>query len=254
LTKYHRLSFGDKEREVEKSILVPNVETAKRCVEFIKNQLPEEQREKEGSLRIVCLELKRHDEGLKGEDSEVLKEWSRVVAVCFEASVWPVAKSFWQHFGEGISSRRADFCRSLWDRGMLVKMDESELGGQTNGVLTNGHAKNGIETNGTVTNGISHVDTKEAGDSIKANGGSSEITAFNNLKLIESIEAKKEIRNRIAEMYFIDSVDLDSASDRKVTDEQLESVLLYPTGMSSLAAIHRSLLQVRGPLKSICFG
>lgn len=225
-------------------------------MEFIKNQLPEEQREKEASLRVICLELKQKGEGLKEEEFGVLREWTRVVAVCFEASVWPVAKSFWQHFGEGFSSRRADFCRELWDKGLLVEVDEGGLEGKTNGLSMNGSAKNGILTNGTATNGVAHAHEQETGkQSTLVNGTASfSAKAFEDLQISKSVEAKEEIRNRIAELYFSDAVNSDSKQNRKITDEQLDSVVLYPTGMSSLAGIHRSLLEVRGPLKSICFG
>jgi cystathionine gamma-synthase len=56
------------------------------------------------------------------------KETSKIIAkvspstsaVIFHKDLFPIAKQYWQHSGDGISSRRAEFCHSLFSDGKLV--------------------------------------------------------------------------------------------------------------------------------------
>ena len=53
--------------------------------------------------------------------SDVLKKAApSISAVIFPQKYFPVAKQYWQHSGDGVSSRRAEFCHRLLQEGLLV--------------------------------------------------------------------------------------------------------------------------------------
>ncbi len=51
-------------------------------------------------------------------------QWATVYPVFFPSELFKDAKYFWQHTGEGISSRRAEYCNALFDS--LGQWDGSE--------------------------------------------------------------------------------------------------------------------------------
>ena len=44
-----------------------------------------------------------------------------VSAVLYPKELWPTAKQFWQHTGEGISSRRAEYCHRALDENIMIE-------------------------------------------------------------------------------------------------------------------------------------
>lgn len=93
-------------------MLFPTPRCAVRCTSFLKSQVP--------SLdvgRIRLLNFVPHPEKAASQAGKVLP---KVSAVIYPEEYWPVAKDFWQHSGEGISSRRAEFCQRALEDGSMV--------------------------------------------------------------------------------------------------------------------------------------
>ena len=65
------------------------------------------------SMRIVSLALKTPGTAL--QTSEIQWDQAECHAVLYPFHLYPLAKSFWQHTGFGISSRYAEFCLSRID-------------------------------------------------------------------------------------------------------------------------------------------
>ena len=85
-----------------------------RCIEFICEQNPDVDHS-----RIRQLDFIPQPSKITSEDSQ--KILPRLSAVIYPAELWPTAKSYWQHVGDGIQSRRADFCQKAFDEGFMVE-------------------------------------------------------------------------------------------------------------------------------------
>lgn len=152
-----------------------------------------------------------------------LYRWLVLYAVIFPTAHSISAKAFWQHTGEGISSRRAEFLHRFLVDGSLVEIrrDEPEA------ALKNDRL-NATE------------DTPPASEWIE------ESQIQEELRLDQSVNAKRAIRERIARAI---SSHMDAQSDVHVSD-----VYLYASGMSAIFNVHRMLMAVQGDLKSVCYG
>ncbi|KAK1017410.1 Cystathionine gamma-synthase, partial [Friedmanniomyces endolithicus] len=98
----------------EKAMLFPTHSCGARCVEFFRRQLPQADL---SNVRI--LDFVPHPE--KTPSAQSKRVLPRVTAVVYPEELWPTAKAFWQHTGEGISSRQADFCKRAFDDGSMVE-------------------------------------------------------------------------------------------------------------------------------------
>ena len=269
----------------EQALLLPSHAVAVRCIGFFHDQIPWLRRGQ--YLRIITL-----TPGTENKKPVTLTERveSRIIAVIFPRSCFPTAKTFWQHTGEGISSRRAEVFRKAFDKGHLM-IDQtpsiskiSSLPGQTDGESTTFSdctqsspnvtpqiSKGPQRYRKTPTQGESHVASVAA----PANGSSLETNAVDGKDHVQFVEerfgrnldpklganAKYAIRRRIAGALIAD-LDLHetiglagtTGRERGVTNFSVDDVYLYPSGMSSIFNTHRSLMKSRGMMKSICFG
>ena len=71
------------------------------------------------------------DPTLLGGIAEV--QWAAIHAVIFPSELFKAAKIFWQHTGAGISSRRAEYCNSLFDRLEIYEKSERPSSGSVAG-------------------------------------------------------------------------------------------------------------------------
>ena len=245
-------------------MLFPTHTVAARCVDFFHKQVPVlEQGE---GVRIVELvpDAATATAGVDGSS----KAYFGIAAVLFPKKHFRIAKSFWQHTGDGISSRRAEFCHKAFEDGHLVRRDSlaqaqsapHRLGKGPRRYQRGSSIDNTLSTQHGRANGTSTVPSKQ-------NSERPDYVQFveerfgRNLDLSLAANAKLAIRRRIAGSLTAD-VDLADALDmhgdmkrrRDVPEFSEEDVYLYPAGMSSIFNIHRMMLAVRGPLKSICFG
>lgn len=193
-------------------------------------------------------------------------------AIIFPRTHTAVGKTFWQHSGDGISSRRADFCHQAFRDGLLSttinpqSSFEQSLGRNTSllkgpkryqrekatNVLQGRLQSSPNETSGYKT--TSGMERREQVRFVEERFG-------RNLDYSLAMNAKLAIRRRIAGALTAD-VELEEALEltepappgRQVHGFSEQDVYLYPTGMSSIFNIHRVCLSCLGNLKSICFG
>ncbi|CAG8950865.1 hypothetical protein HYFRA_00003082 [Hymenoscyphus fraxineus] len=245
----------------QSAMLFPTHRTARGCVKFML--------QKESSISINQLEIF----GLVLDKSKQIpdslsKLSPSISAVVFPQELFPVAKQYWQHSGDGVSSRRAEFCHGLFQEGILT--DEKTLQPISTG--ENGFQKackgpkryqrNSIDT--TKKNGSSApIESKLPHDVPESRESSQflEERFGRNLDVSLVENAKSAIRRRIAGslMGEEDLAAMRSSSPRKsdtrgITGLSEDDVYLYPCGMNSIFNAHQMLLESRGQMKSISFG
>ena len=181
--------------------------------------------------------------------------------VFFPSESGPLAKQFWQHTGNGISSRMAERCLSL-----LPSQDVPlEHIAQGNGIdsppaTPTAWTKSRNKHYAAVKKG-SHTTSASAEDT-SLSSGKDEVTADvavyveerygRNMPVSAAALAKRALCRRIAGVILRDEIPLsDSEVRRGVTEGD---VYLYPTGMSAIWHSHQLALATRPPAKSVCFG
>ena len=246
--------------DIEKAMLFPTISCAARCQKFLQKQNPQDDH---STVRV--LELVPNSE--KPIDPVSIRVLPRVVAVIYPKRLWPTAKAFWQHTGEGIQSRRAEFCQQAFDEGLLI--DKNSVPSGNPRVVAKGPkryqrplSQDLKTTNVTelVVNG-SEVELKGAGvrDSVQF----VEERFGRNLDTVFAAQAKLAIRKRIAGSLTSD-VDLPGSleSPPDTSRERIrglpgfseDDVYLFSCGMNAIFTTHRTLMSARGELKSVMHG
>lgn len=223
-------------------MLFPTHATASRCREFFLKLSPD------SVVRIVDLVPSAE----KARAAELTVISPRVSAVLFPKDKFSIAKQFWQHSGDGVSSRRAEFCHHLFRMGLLIEAST-------------------LDQPARVCKGPRRYQKKTSIDlqtpSSSENGEVQDPTQFveerfgRNLDLSLTKNAKLAIRRRIAGSLTADvglsealKLGKDSTRTRGVAGFSEEDVYLYPTGMSSIFNTHRNIMKAKGPMKSIVYG
>ncbi|EAW09146.1 cystathionine gamma-synthase [Aspergillus clavatus NRRL 1] len=243
--------------EAEAATLFPTPKTANVCHSFMISRIPSQESDK---VRVVNFVPAHHT------DSQSPTIMSLLSCVIYPKQYAPIAKQVWQHSGNGISSRRGEFCLSALRDGFLiedkksVKVDQSSQQyfkgprryqgrGSGNGVGRGGAQHNATPSSVTKSNAIQ--DGQEYGQFIEERFG-------RNLSVSLADQAKLAVRRRIAGVLTAD-VELADAleeisGEARVAGLTESDVFLFPTGMSSIFNTHQMLLVAKGPMKSICFG
>jgi cystathionine gamma-synthase len=241
-------------------MLFPSTKTANSCVNFMLGRDPSIS---PNQLKVVDLVLERGP----GSTEIITKVSPSISAVLYPKEFFPVAKQYWQHSGNGVSSRRAEFCHTLFQEGLLVRRTASSSPqsteklckgprryqrGSIDKTSRSNHASNGIDG---VHSPISPANS-EARESLQF----LEERFGRNLDVSLVDNAKSAIRRRIAGA-LVDEVDLSLAPSGEMTSNMRgvaglseDDVYLYPCGMNSIFTTHQMMLKARGPLKSISFG
>ncbi|KAF2199766.1 cystathionine gamma-synthase [Delitschia confertaspora ATCC 74209] len=229
----------------DRAMLFPSHVIASRCLDFFSKQAPDlDQRQ----IRIVDLVPTAEKE--RSEELSLISP--KISAVLFPQERFPIAKAFWQHSGDGISSRRAEFCHSLFTKGALVDRTRLDEVPRSCKGPRRYHRKTSID----VTNGPDAL-----------NGEVQDPTQFveerfgRNLNISLTANAKLAVKRRIAGSLTANvglsealALERDTERARNVPDFTEDDVYLYPCGMSSIFNTHRNLMTTRGGLKSIVFG
>jgi cystathionine gamma-synthase len=226
-----------------KAMLFPSNKTAQRCHNFIKAKA---EPSFTGDIKIIDLFLDKSK-----ETSEIIAKVSpSILAIIFHKDLFPIAKQYWQHSGDGISSRRAEFCHSLFSDGKLV--DSMPLQPILNQKRGPKRYQKGVE-NSQLPLKIGAAESRESMQFLEEHFG-------RNLDISFVDNAKLAICRRIAGS-FVGEVDLAvepspkmTSNSRGVTGLSDDEVYLYPCGMNSIFNTHRMMLESRGQLKSISFG
>lgn len=193
-----------------------------------------------------------------------------VSAVIYPKRHSAVAKSFWQHTGEGISSRRAELCHRAFIDGFLAPMTGNiQIDNMHGHLASHSSIKGPLRYQKTrlldgaheseKTQPASHCEGRPpyTDDNIQF----VEERYGRNLDLSLAAKAKIAMRRRIAGALLADD-DLSHMTDvvysgtgiRQVVGFSEGDVYLYPSGMSAIFNTHRILLASRGDMKSVCFG
>lgn len=238
-------------------MLFPRHSIAVRCVDYMRNQVSAAQSQ---TLRIIKLcPHPRHESRVN-----VGKASPTVSAVIFPEALFRTAKSFWQHTGDGISSRRAEFCCKAFEDGLLVdEKDADEMKHACKGPKRyQKHHQNEKSGSAPIANG--HVVTNGHSNGVAECQDTMQFVEERfgrNLDLSLAAKAKLAVRRRIAGAFAADleSLDDDTCGQQHIGNVRErgfseDDVYLFPTGMSSIFNMHRLMLEARGPLKSICYG
>lgn len=222
--------------------LFPSQKVAARCVEFITSKAEE-------------LDTKPHIETYSrvalGE--ELMSKELPLYAVLCARKHDIYAKAYWQHTGEGISSRLAEQHLQYFSYARAAE-STPEAQGDTRSPFYYERYSQKAPLN-VASNKPALVELEEPGTFLDERFGRNLDSQFGE-------RAKTALRRRISNI-------LQSAHNPQVLEERRDSeaqgkasdsnvgpsdIYLCPTGMSSIFNAHRALLHLMGNMKSICFG
>lgn len=236
--------------ETETATLFASVKTAALCQTFILSKLPAEDASK---VRVVNFIPSPHAEA----GATITSSLS---AVIYPKEHAPIAKQVWQHSGNGISSRRGEFCLRAMEDGYLV--EDKGSGSAESMAQRPCKGPRRYQGRGSITS-LKHSPPRETASTNGAEDGRDyaqfiEERFGRNLSTMLANQAKLAVRKRIAGVLTADvdlkeALEADSAEGR-VAGISENDVYLYPSGMSAIFNAHQTLLSSRGSLKSICFG
>ncbi len=181
------------------------------------------------------------------------------------ADAYPLLKEYWQHTGDGVSSRRAEFCHSLFKDGLLRLDDRPQSPVPADRRPYKGPRRyqrpmSLDETNSPSPKGNGQLGAPEAGPDVQESSRFLEERFGRNLDISFVAAAKSAIRRRIAGAITSD-LDLTEtplpamgANSRGVAGLAEDDIYLYPCGMNAIFNAHRTLLHARGSMKSINYG
>nr|OQO25240.1 hypothetical protein B0A51_09364 [Rachicladosporium sp. CCFEE 5018] len=242
----------------EKAMLFPTHKAAVRCVDFIvdKNQTADQ-----SLIRII-------DFGpiaaLPSVESTG-KVLPRISAVIYPNEFWPSAKVYWQHSGDGISSRRAEVCsKALAEHTMSRRSSPGHSPPRKvkgprryQRPMSTDDASVNMPTNGNLddhdTNGVKQLDSVLF---VEERFG-------RNLDVSFACACKLAVRRRIAGSLTNASEIPESLNhgptghagrSRDVPGFSVDDVYLFSTGMNAIFTSHRIMRLARGEMKSIMYG
>ncbi|EOD48162.1 Cystathionine gamma-synthase [Neofusicoccum parvum] len=227
----------------DSAMLFPSHTVAARCLDFFRKQAPELA---PSQIRIV--DLVTNPEHKHPEDRVL----PRVSAVLFPKDRFKIAKTFWQHSGEGVSSRRAEYCHMAFEDGMLL--EKSQAGQRMCKGPRRYQKKGSVDLSAHHTAPVREPDGQDPLRFVEERFG-------RNLDVGFAENAKHAIRRRIAGSLTA-NVDLEEALKlerdheraRPVAGFSEDDVYLYPCGMSAIFNTHRSLMAAIGQRKSVSYG
>lgn len=232
------------QRPGQRAMLFPDSAIAQRCVDFLHAQAPAQVLDGLDTFHLVL-------DASRPEAAPLRPIRPAVSAVLFKPEAFPYAKQYWQHSGDGVSSRRAEFCHNLLARGLLIPSDvpRSPMRQKSKGPRRYQRAVS-TDTPPKLPNG---PDSEESVGFVEERFG-------RNLDISFVERAKTAIRRRIAGTlshdvdFMSDPLPEAEPSNRGITRLTEHDIYLYPTGMSAIFNTHRLLLSARGSLESISFG
>ena len=228
----------------QKAIALPNRVAAQRCVDFIRARAP--------NADLLAVNLATHP-----RRRNVLRACVTVVIV--PAAMFPVAKEYWQHTGDGISSRRAEFCHNLLREGLLLAQDlpPSDLSAPEIPRAPKRYQRRQWPTRAPLRLSQARMEASDDDSSrfLEEHYG-------RNLSLEFVARAKSAIKRRIAGV-LLSETHMSLTTDhrhslapncRGVGNLKEDDVYLFPCGMNAIFNAHRCLLSSRGNFKSVSWG
>lgn len=231
--------------------MFPSPNTARACHSFMLSQTPAEDAPK---IRVVDFTPTHQLE------AELTTVRSLLSCVIYPKEFANVAKQVWQHSGDGVSSRRGEFCLGALRDGLLVEDKKRFAIDSPSHKIQKGPRR--YRGRGSI-DGVNKAGSHGAIPVSQPSEGRESVQFIEerfgrNLSTSLADRAKIAVRRRIAGVLTAD-VDLNEALERtseegRVAGLSESDVFLFPSGMSSIFNCHRLLLGARGPMKSVCFG
>ncbi|KAI1370276.1 PLP-dependent transferase [Hypoxylon crocopeplum] len=251
----------------QQAMLFPTRKTANRCLDFIRDKAPQSALTNLDVLHLVLDPAKKAPEALQSATPSIS-------AILCSAEAFPFAKQYWQHSGDGVSSRRAEFCHGLFKANILIPEEKASSPRALQQKLCRGPKRYQrtapIEDGLNETNGAHyrrHYPVKSDSSTDDDTTDTLETSRFleerygRNLDLSLVPNAKSAIRRRIAGVLTTD-IDLNSTTSfptmdsnaRGISNFKEDDIYLVPCGMNAIFTTHQALLKAREPRKSINFG
>lgn len=246
--------------DTDMAMLFPSRSCAVRCTDFLAKQIANLDMSRIHTFDFVP----QLDQAASTKTKRVLP---RVSAVVYPKELWPIAKAFWQHTGEGITSRRAEFCHRALEEGTMV--EQSSVSPPTTSRMSKGPRRyqRPMSVDQGVPNGSNGHTNRE--DKTASESGVPDSALFveerfgRNLSADLAAQAKLAIRKRIAGSLTTDTDlphSLDEPTDgahersRDVPGFSVDDVYLYSGGMNAIYNAHRALMLLRGEKPSVMYG
>ncbi|KAI3404655.2 STR2 [Candida oxycetoniae] len=219
-------------REGEECLVFPSYKVAKRCREFLKSHF-------EGKIRILQLST---PEPVSDSDKSI-QVGATFGVVFFPKSLFPLAKSYWQHSGEVVSSRMGEYILKSLFTGPKSKTKQ-EL--QAQKIQSRSPS---IRASRSSASGCFNDDLETEFDTfIEQKFGRVLDLKFAN-------EAKRALRRRICGKVDKSCNQIEEIEKSKRGKYLSESdVYLFPSGMASIFYAHHALFNILPAGKSVCFG
>lgn len=264
-SKFGRRTGGQQQQ----AMLFPTRSAAARCIRYVRERAPLPALEGLDSVHLAL--------DPAGKPADQLRSLAPCIsAVLCAPAAFPVAKEYWQHSGDGVSSRRAEFCHGLYSAGLLAPRDQNATAAPVQKPAKGPRRyqrpmsvdaaspqqspppadKTAAPRNG--GGGPPRPADEEGSD--EETGRFLEERFGRNLDISLLPQARSAIKRRIAGAL---SADHDIASQpfpamesntRGIRNLREEDVYLYPCGMNAIFNTHRLLLAARGSRKSVEFG
>ena len=234
----------------ERAFLFPSHAAAVQCADFIESY--KSTRPSQTSVRILDL---FPDSDILEDDPTNAHARPIISAVILPEDHVECAKTFWQHSGDGVSSRRAEYCYRAYIDGHLATAFPANRHTEEP-MLRKGPRRyqKKASVDAMCENQDDPLDGKDYVQFVEERFG-------RNLDLSLATQAKQAIRKRIAcamnpSEELPGTLAIANLSQRNSRSKNLseDNVYLYPSGMSSIFNTHRTLMACRGRMKSISFG
>ena len=234
LMMYSARRFGT--AEVTECMIFPTRTAAEDCRKFIEKRLSSL------NVRIAELCITPHSRMLDHDNS-----CPTIYIVLFNEDARSIAKQFWQHSGEGVSSRFAEHCLRCLEIDVFLP-DASLVSSRPGRSSRYGVGSHSISA---YNHAIERLAVAQAGIELdrfveERFGRNHDIQLADKIKIV--------LRRRIAGILG----DLNSSSSnvvsRNIASLTENDVYLYPCGMSTIYNIHRVVLAVMPGLKSVQVG
>ncbi|ODV96895.1 hypothetical protein PACTADRAFT_74498 [Pachysolen tannophilus NRRL Y-2460] len=232
LSNLLELSYG---KDGERCMIFPTYKIAKSCRKFIK----EKTLLSNCNVRILQLST---PSPTQGEDESIRIETNFSV-VYFPSSEYPLAKQYWQHAGQGISSRMGEYILSELKPKLLELSEHNSKDLQQKQKAKNKTSRRSSSLRSSSSTATA-VTEKEYSTFIEERFG-------RNLDLRFNKEARIILQKRI-------STKINEADDNQKNKLSKDDVYLFPSGMASIFNAHQAILlsfpERAAKQKSVCFG
>lgn len=249
-------------QENDSGMLFPSRKSAEQCRSFMTRYY----KEPTGTIRIAEFEIAPNN-----ADSELQRV--PVHIVLFPKDAFPIAKQVWQHAGDNISSRMAEYCLRILDKNKNHQHEETKELKKGNENLYKPKITMGSRSRShySSSKSVKKVEEKVEEEAVEQTTYLEERYG-RNLPVKFANNAKLALRRRIAGVLSGGESDIVNDKENQTSCDDLEEqrhmkgdrgirglsqedVYLYPCGMSAIFHTHQIAMMLGdSSLKSVCFG